>query len=189
MTGASGLLPALKERLAEVEQSREDVSAELARLESVAAALSDESLHLRALIERHEAHATAVAADAPGPRVDTHRQSPPEPSSNQMPEMAATAASPAAEGAGTKWLVIAEEVLGRASEPLHYRELYKRMKSMGAPSFGGQNPVATFLAAVSRESARSGSPLVRVGRGQYALGSTSGSPTAAKRERGKGKAK
>jgi hypothetical protein len=186
MTGS--LLAVLKDRLAEVEQGREAISEELGRLEEVAAALSDESLHLRALIERHEvnrlASGQAVSTqDSVGPSSvqafeDRAETLPPTnlglASPNQVP----------GEQQGSRWLVVATEVLQRAGGPLHYRELHKRMKAMGAPSFGGQNPLATFLAAVSRESARSDSPLVRVGRGEYAL-ATHPDDDEVKRVRGK----
>ena len=174
------LLAALKGRLAEVEQGRETISEELGRLEALAAALSEESGHLRALIERHEltapksAHAggTRNSVEAKPVPVPNDRIEPPP--SNNLALLVPTVVT--GEPPSNRWLVVAAEVLQRAGGPLHYRELHKRMKAMGAPSFGGQNPLATFLAAISREAGRPDSPLMRVGRGEYALATQSEQP-------------
>lgn len=161
------LLAALKERLAYVEVNRAGISQQMAALEHAAAGFSEESAHLRALIDRLERGDTGTRPPPAPPAAEVPRPAPVIPALE--PEPAAAAVSPAPEAGGARWLASAVEVLGRESGPLHYRELFRKMKSMGGPSFGGQNPVATFLSMISREAAKPDGAFVRAGRGEYAL--------------------
>jgi len=137
---AQALLDLLEGRLAEVEAEREQISFELHRLEARATELSEEAQHLRALIEIHLAAPAKPGTSKPAPAEEPAR-----------------------------WLGVAIEVLTKEGRPLHYRDLYKRMKALGGPAFGGKNPVATFLSALSREAARPEAQLVRLGAGSYGL--------------------
>ena len=110
------LIGALKARLAEVEQGREKISEELKRLEVLAGALSDESLHLRALIERHDTRA-ALEDEQRGPQLALgSAQSETQPSRLDALPQSGTVAAPTAvaEPAGNRWLLVAEDVLERA---------------------------------------------------------------------------
>lgn len=69
----------------------------------------------------------------------------------------------------SQWLTAVTDVLQHEGGPLHYRELHKRLRALGGPSFRGQNPLASFLAAISSEAGKENSALVRIGHGEYTL--------------------
>ena len=67
------------------------------------------------------------------------------------------------------FLDAAEEVLKRAGEPLHYREITGRAIAQGLVETKGQTPARTMNAQLSTSIQSGESPFVRVGRGVYGL--------------------
>ena len=67
------------------------------------------------------------------------------------------------------FLDAAKEVLKRAGEPLHYREITGRAIAQGLIETKGQTPARTMNAQLSTSIQSGESPFVRVGRGVYGL--------------------
>jgi len=148
----------LRQRFAEIAKERSEIAKEMNRLEERASELAREDGHVRALLECHGSSqadekpvAVGLAGGEDGPDWDLAH-----------PETMAT------EQSSPPWLKAVVEVLC-SGEPMHYRDLYKKLRALGGAYFGGQNPLATFLAAVSREASRPDGQLERAGRGMYRL--------------------
>lgn len=63
----------------------------------------------------------------------------------------------------------AHEILTRAGQPLHYREITERALAQGLMETSGKTPAATMSARLSVSVRQDDSPFVRVGRGMYGL--------------------
>lgn len=141
-------LEPIRARLLSVEAEREAVSAEMAAMDGRARRLAEESTHLRALIDLHGE--TSGSEPVQG-----------QPSSPQ-PELEGVVQFPV-PGLKPSWKDAVRDALEKSGGPVHYRVLYDELRRMGV-TFGGQNPSASFLAVLSRETDFS-----RVGRGMYWL--------------------
>ena len=82
--------------------------------------------------------------------------------------------------AGMNAFDAAYQVLGEAGEPLHYREITKRMITSGLwTEYGsGRTPEATVNATISRDIRNNGaaSRFRRIGRGVFEINATAGAP-------------
>jgi hypothetical protein len=134
----------VRARLAAKETRRNEVQGRLTELEEEASLLAQEVEHLKALLPPNA---------APVPAVEEHPARGAPDRSEVLPPL-----SP-----GIGWELDAIAILRETGEPLHYRELFKRLRSRGH-RFGGQNPAATFLTALTRAD-----HFQRVGRGVYSI--------------------
>lgn len=170
-------LQAVQERLDTVEAERALVAQEIAQLENAARRLSEERVHLMALLElpRDES--------GPGPKPDNGA------SPGMLQLSTAGAKTMLVEQATIDvpgpsstqvWKTVVKELLASRGQAAHYQILYQDLRRLGL-SFGGQNPAASFLAVLNRDG-----EFVRVGRGMYWLkGHTPAGPPPAPPHRGR----
>lgn len=138
-------LDPLRERLTEVDSTREAIAREMAVLDARARGLAEEMTHIRALLELHDQDRAAA------PRLAA--------------EVGVAEPVPVVQLLRPSWKDAAREVLVKKGVPVHYRALHDELRRFGI-SFGGQNPSASFLAVLARDA-----DFVRVGRGLYWLAS------------------
>jgi hypothetical protein len=128
----------LLQRIQHLDSERTWISEEIAVREERLRRIAVESNHIRSLLDLHtpEWGRDALSSLAP---------------------------DPGAERAGPAWRQAVVEILQRASEPMHYREIADQLTSVGR-GLGGQDPAETLLAALGRDP-----DFERVGRGTYWL--------------------
>jgi hypothetical protein len=147
-------LELVRGRLRHVEEERESVGSEIARLESLARQLSEERLHLRALLDLptdSDAQSSAVVASPP-PAAETL-----PPSADMQPNQIVEPKVNSSE----VWRTGVRDILLKAGRPMHYTLVQSALRRTGV-TFGGQNPAASFLAVLNRDPS-----FERVGRGIY----------------------
>jgi hypothetical protein len=128
----------LLQRLQNLDAERAWISEEISVREERIRRITVESNHIRSLLELHTPEWGRDAL------------------SSLVPD-------PGAERVGPAWRQAVVEILQRASEPMHYREIADQLTSVGS-GLRGQDPAETLLAALGRDP-----DFERVGRGIYWL--------------------
>lgn len=124
-------------RLTHLDAERKWISEEIAVREERLRRISSETAQIRSLLEMHTPDWGREAMESLAPPSAAER----------MPA----------------WKLGVMEILGTASQPLHYRQIAEMLSATGR-SLGGQDPAETLLAALGRDP-----DFVRVGRGTYWL--------------------
>jgi hypothetical protein len=128
----------LLQRLQNLDAERAWISEEISVREERIRRITVESNHIRSLLELHTPEWGRDALNSLVP-------------------------DPGAERVGPAWRQAVVEILQRASEPMHYREIADQLTSVGS-GLRGQDPAETLLAALGRDP-----DFERVGRGIYWL--------------------